>query len=206
VNRFFRSALFPLIVIVLLVYLASQTLIPHSKGAKKTTLSEVYGIVKRHRGHAEIASAPGAGTTIRLAFPRALVTDHPAEAVHRKCNPKRVLVVEDNDDGRDFMQALLQSDGHDVEAVATVREALERLTAPQAPSAPAAYDVLLTDIGLPDGSGWDLVDIARAKWPTLRIGVVTGWEVRTGNSSAANFTLRKPVRTHELLTRVAGEG
>ena len=41
-NRFFRSALFPLIVIVLLVYLASQTLIPHSKGAQKTTLADVY--------------------------------------------------------------------------------------------------------------------------------------------------------------------
>jgi len=40
VNRFFRSALFPLFVIVLLVYLASQTLIPHSKSAAKVTYSE----------------------------------------------------------------------------------------------------------------------------------------------------------------------
>jgi cell division protease FtsH len=40
VNRFFRSALFPLFVIVLLVYLASQTLIPHSKSTTKTTYSE----------------------------------------------------------------------------------------------------------------------------------------------------------------------
>jgi cell division protease FtsH len=40
VNRFFRSALFPLFVIVLLVYLASQTLIPHSKSPVKTTYSE----------------------------------------------------------------------------------------------------------------------------------------------------------------------
>src|SRR5436309_16106795 len=39
-NRFFRSSLFPLFVIVLLVYLASQTLIPHSKSAKKVTYSE----------------------------------------------------------------------------------------------------------------------------------------------------------------------
>ncbi|HEY6151909.1 MAG TPA: ATP-dependent zinc metalloprotease FtsH [Gaiellaceae bacterium] len=38
-NRFFRSALFPLFVIVLLVYLASQTLIPHGKGAEKFTTS-----------------------------------------------------------------------------------------------------------------------------------------------------------------------
>jgi cell division protease FtsH len=46
VNRFFRSALFPLIVIVLLVYLASQTLIPKSKAPKKVTYSELIARVK----------------------------------------------------------------------------------------------------------------------------------------------------------------
>ena len=40
-NRFFRSALFPLIVIVLLVYLASQTLIPRRDEQKKATYSEL---------------------------------------------------------------------------------------------------------------------------------------------------------------------
>jgi cell division protease FtsH len=40
-TRFFRSALFPLIVIVLLVYLASQTLIPQEKSAKKVTYSDL---------------------------------------------------------------------------------------------------------------------------------------------------------------------
>ena len=40
-NRFFRSALFPLIVIVLLVYLASQTLIPRRAAEKKVTYSEL---------------------------------------------------------------------------------------------------------------------------------------------------------------------
>jgi cell division protease FtsH len=43
-NRFFRSALFPLIVIVLLVYLASQTLIPKSGKARKVTYSEVISL------------------------------------------------------------------------------------------------------------------------------------------------------------------
>jgi cell division protease FtsH len=47
VNRFFRSALFPLFVIVLLVYLASQTLIPHGKGEKKYTTSEFILAAKR---------------------------------------------------------------------------------------------------------------------------------------------------------------
>ncbi len=45
-NRFFRSALFPLIVIVLLVYLASQTLMGGDKNEKKYTYSEVQGLVR----------------------------------------------------------------------------------------------------------------------------------------------------------------
>ncbi len=45
-NRFFRSALFPLIVIVLLVYLASQTLIPKSKAPAKKTYSELIALVQ----------------------------------------------------------------------------------------------------------------------------------------------------------------
>jgi cell division protease FtsH len=48
VNRFFRSALFPLFVIVVLVYLASQTLLPHSKSTKKVTYSDFLTAV--HRG------------------------------------------------------------------------------------------------------------------------------------------------------------
>ncbi|TML48100.1 MAG: ATP-dependent metallopeptidase FtsH/Yme1/Tma family protein [Actinobacteria bacterium] len=45
-NRFFRSALFPLIVIVLLVYLASQTLLPGRSAAKKFTTSQLIAQIK----------------------------------------------------------------------------------------------------------------------------------------------------------------
>ncbi|MDQ2982495.1 MAG: ATP-dependent zinc metalloprotease FtsH [Actinomycetota bacterium] len=47
-NRFFRSALFPLFVIVLLVYLASQTLIPRGKGTEKITYSQFRQDVRTH--------------------------------------------------------------------------------------------------------------------------------------------------------------
>jgi cell division protease FtsH len=50
VNRFFRSALFPLIVIVLLVYLASQTLIPKSKAPTKQTYSQLIQLVENDPG------------------------------------------------------------------------------------------------------------------------------------------------------------
>jgi PAS domain S-box-containing protein len=165
-------------------------------------LAEVYGIVKRHRGHAEIESMPGVGTTIRLIFPKSsavaddIVSEAPRERVAR-----RVLLVEDHPDSREFMQALLESDGHKVDAAMGVQEAMERLGA-----ADPAYEVLVTDIGLSDGSGWDLITFARERWPSMRIGVVTGWEPKAGAGKEGDFILRKPVRTSELLAQVAGEG
>ena len=47
VNRFFRSALFPLVVIVLLVYLASQTLMPRRDSGEKLTYSQLIDATKR---------------------------------------------------------------------------------------------------------------------------------------------------------------
>jgi cell division protease FtsH len=47
VNRFFRSALFPLIVIVLLVYLASQTLMPRRDSGQKMTYSQLIDATER---------------------------------------------------------------------------------------------------------------------------------------------------------------
>ncbi|MDE3053017.1 MAG: PAS domain-containing protein [Gemmatimonadota bacterium] len=162
-------------------------------------LAEVYGIVRRHRGRAEIESAPGKGTTIRLLFPEGAdqAAATPAAAPARRL-PRRVLLVEDHPDSREFMQALLESDGHTVAAVTTVQDAMTRL----GDGGETPYDVLVTDIGLPDGSGWDLVTHARNRWPDLRIGVVTGWEPR-GNTGATDFLLRKPVRTSDLLAQVA---
>ena len=58
-NRFFRSALFPLIVIVLLVYLASQTLIPKSKSAAKETYSDLITQVRATRGSGSGRRASG---------------------------------------------------------------------------------------------------------------------------------------------------
>ncbi len=166
-------------------------------------LAEVYGIAKRHRGRAEIESTPGQGTIIRMVFPLAAEAPPVAEVVmppRRRRLVRRVLLVEDHQDSREFMQALLESDGHTVDAVTGVRDATDMLETANPP-----YEVLVTDIGLSDGSGWDLIAVARKRWPTLRIGVVTGWEPRAGAASDGDFVLRKPVRTSELLAKVAGD-
>ena len=57
-NRFFRSALFPLIVIVLLVYLASQTLIPKSKAPRRSPTRELIDRVQNDPSSSEVVFSP----------------------------------------------------------------------------------------------------------------------------------------------------
>ena len=119
-------------------------------------LAEVYGIVKRHRGDAEIDSAPGTGTTIRLVFPKvAQQVSQPVDDAPRHRIARKVLLVEDHPDSRDFMQALLESDGHTVDTAAGQSEATALLEC-----AEPAYEVLITDVGLSDGSGWELITLS----------------------------------------------
>jgi DNA-binding response OmpR family regulator len=156
--------------------------------------------MKRHRGSAEIVSHSNAGTIVRLRFrSQATAARESAMAIAYEASRRRILLVEDNDDGREFLRLVLQAHGHHVESVATLGEGLSVLEA----SASAPFEVLISDIGLPDGSGWDLVRKARARWPHMRIGVVTGWEGSRATTTEADFVLRKPIPPAELVALVA---
>lgn len=172
-----------------------------TKGRKGTGLglAEVYGIMKRHRGQAEVRATGASGTVVRLTFPRATTLLRTEHAPPGTPLPRRVLIVEDHEDGREFMRALLASDGHSVAVAATVADAIDTLRATEAP-----FHVLVVDIGLPDGNGWDLVRRAREICSDLRVGVVTGWEPTGKPPVPVEFTLRKPVPAQALLRHVAG--
>lgn len=175
-----------------------------TKGAGGTGLglAEVYGIARRHRGSAAITSVPERGTEVLLRFPRWRErTGRPTPSQPLlPTQPQRILVVEDHDDGRDFLRRILEADGHTVTVAASVQEGEHALEAAGPP-----FDLLLTDVGLPDGSGWSLVKTARARFPSLRVGVITGWEPQVGTSEAqaVEFVLRKPLRAAELKSHIA---
>jgi DNA-binding response OmpR family regulator len=113
-----------------------------------------------------------------------------------------MLVVEDHPDGREFLRRMLVGDGHTVDAVGSCAEARTRLTAPGGPP----YDLMLTDVGLPDGNGWDLVREASRLSSGMRIGVLTGWEARleSEETEGVAFVLRKPLRADVLKAHIAG--
>jgi signal transduction histidine kinase/ActR/RegA family two-component response regulator len=173
-------------------------------GGSGLGLSEVYGIARRHRGSVSIASEPGVGTRVTLSFPlERTQPDAPLTDVEpRRSSPLHILIVEDHEDGREFLRRLLTADGHAVDAVTSFAEARARLAA----DASSSYHLMLTDVGLPDGSGWDLVAYAREFIPTLRVGVITGWEpmVSSADAVGAEFVLRKPLRAAELLAHIGG--
>jgi len=179
-----------------------------TKGAGGTGLglAEVYGIVRRHRGSATIDSREGQGTTVTLRLPLApyappieFSTSLPTDEIEARYH---VLVVEDHEDGRDFLRRMLESHGHSVEAVGNCADARRALAITRA----RQYDLLLTDVGLPDGSGWELVAYARAHVPKIRVGVITGWEpmVSADDAVSVEFVLRKPLRAAELLAHISG--
>jgi signal transduction histidine kinase len=165
-------------------------------------LAEVYGVIKRHNGRVEIESEVGRGTTVRLVFPVAdPVTQTPpvVEAIDpHKLAPRRILVVEDHVDGRELVTQVLQMAGHSVVAVATVAAAEAALEGEAPP-----FDVVVTDIGLPDGVGTELATRIRQRFPMMRVGVITGWEMRPESMADAHFSLRKPLIAEELLAQVA---
>ena len=65
-------------------------------------------------------------------------------------SPLHVFVVEDHEDVQSMLTMLLETWGHRVSVATTVEEALREI-----PS--SGLDVLISDIGLPDGTGWDLL-------------------------------------------------
>ena len=68
----------------------------------------------------------------------------------------KMLVVDDNEDTCAMLKLLLHASGFEVRTAGSVSEALKAF-------ADEPFDVLLSDIGLPDGSGWDLLRALRQR-------------------------------------------
>ena len=175
-----------------------------TKGANGSGLglAEVYGVIKRHNGRVEIESEVGRGTTVRLLFPVADPATQTPPATSTvavpETAPRRILVVEDHQDGRELVTQVLQMAGHEVVAVATMSAAEALLVGAEPP-----FDVVVTDIGLPDGIGTELATRIRQRFPAMRVGVITGWELRPEAMADAHFSLRKPLVAEELLAQVS---
>ena len=120
----------------------------------------------------------------------------PARAPLKPGKSLRILLVEDHDDTRWTLSNLLTYFGHDLTVAKSTQSALAMVEAQE-------FDVVLSDIGLPDGTGYDV--IAQAKRKRSLTGVaLTGFgteeDIRRGKEAGFDFHLTKPVDFHELRT------
>ncbi|GLQ88799.1 CHASE3 domain-containing protein [Dyella flagellata] len=136
-------------------------------------LSQVHGFIKQSHGHIQIYSEPGVGTTVKMYLPRAsaqqdaeVFTEAMVFAAHAS---KKVLVVEDDDEVRQFVVSCLNELGYSTISAESANMAQQKLaTHPD-------VALLLTDVVMPGKNGKALVDTVRPFYPKLRVLYMTGY-------------------------------
>ncbi len=165
-------------------------------------------LVEQHGGFIT-ASSPGRGggasftVTLPLASADALVagTDHAglfAPATSQATPPGkpriRLLLVEDHEPTRNTLERLLCRRGFDIVIASCVAEA-------RAAAQNHAFDLIISDIGLPDGNGYDLMNELRERLQIRGIALSGyGMEEDIARSQSAGFShhLTKPIRVQAL--------
>ncbi|MCP4502530.1 MAG: response regulator [Deltaproteobacteria bacterium] len=181
-----------------------------TKGSSGTGLglSVSYSIMQRHKGDISVESVTegeNTGTAFRLrvplAEPAAFVapptTGNPTVVV-RDLPPDqaRVLVIDDEENIRDILTDILTTGGHEVEVAQTGPDGLTLLDDKR-------FDLVFTDLGLPGMSGYEVAEAVKARFPTLKVGLVTGWgailDPEKVREHGVDLVLSKPFRFDQVL-------
>ncbi len=137
-------------------------------------LATVYGIVRGSGGAISIYSELGEGTSFKVHLPAVDAAALAAQNGNVSEGPagggERILVVEDEDAVRTLTERILTRAGYEVSAVGRGREALGLLDNGGPP-----YDLLLTDVVMPEMRGVELVKAAHAIAPELPVLMMSGY-------------------------------
>ncbi|MBA3540543.1 MAG: response regulator, partial [Deltaproteobacteria bacterium] len=143
------------------------------------------------------SQGPDLGATFTLALPRLGVPLTAPAPVEMTSHP-RVLVVDDHDDTADIIATLLEVKGYQVAIAHNVADALAQVTTEE-------FDLLLSDIGLPDASGYDLMRQVREQHAIKGIAM-SGWgrdeDIARGRAAGFSEHLVKPLDLGVLMSAI----
>jgi CheY-like chemotaxis protein len=122
------------------------------------------------------------------------MSDERTRASYNSGRRLRILVVEDHSDTLQALSRLLNHFGHEISVADGAQSALKLIDSKE-------FDVVLCDIALPDGSGYDVIAQAKRRRPVKAValtGFGTSEDVERGKEAGFDFHLTKPVDFHEL--------
>ena len=168
-------------------------------------LSMVYGMMQRHGGLIEIDSAPNRGTTLRLILPVRTLPEAPAmrvPATRANGRPLRILCVDDEPKLRDLLADCLGTYGHRVTVAGGGQQGLAMFRATM--EGPEHYEVVITDLGMPDFDGHQVARGVKALRPLTPVIMMTGWgnlmNDETKKTPSIDAVLGKPPKLEDLVT------
>ena len=137
-------------------------------------LSTVYGIVKQNSGYINVYSEPDRGTTVKIYLPRVDdPADPPAPPLKSTSLPpgdETILIVEDEQAVREIASKVLRECGYRVETASSGEEALQIWK-----KAKRGFDLLLSDVVLPNVNGLQLAGKLREQQPSLKVLFMSGY-------------------------------
>jgi len=168
-------------------------------------LATVYGIVKQNGGYIEVKSRLNHGTTFFIYFPAVESSFSPKPTNEEKSDDfsggETIFLVEDDPSVRELTSKSLKYFGYKVAIATNGREALEMVK-----NASFRFDLLITDVVMPEMSGRKLVDLIRAKHPALKVLFMSGYtedqiSEKGVQNKEINF-IQKPFSPLELAKKV----
>ncbi|MGH2777364.1 MAG: response regulator [Actinomycetota bacterium] len=175
-----------------------------TKGEEGTGLglSVSHSIVERHGGDLRVDSRTGEGTTFTITLPIGMSpTGESAEGGEPGTERKgRILLVDNDPQVLSILGEMLKDAGHHVLPVPSGPEALRVFV-------PSGFDLVLTNVGMPEMSGWDVAEQIRARDPHVPVIFITGWGLQEEDQARCrrlgiSALLFKPVPPPELHRKV----
>ncbi len=161
-------------------------------------LSVVHGIVKDHGGQIQVKSRLNQGTSFHIIFPvytgAQVEIDAPAPIMG---GSERILFIDDEKDVVDVWERILTSLGYQVTASESPRTAMDLFQ-----QSPEKFDVIITDLDMPQINGLSLIRAVKDIRPDIRIIVHSGIKTREYEQGAADLDitcfLQKPVSIEKM--------
>lgn len=160
-------------------------------------LSVSFGLIVQTKGTISVDSKEGEGTTFRIALPISgtqKVSEAPTAKSH-ETKPLKILAVDDEKQIVDLLTIMLDGLGHKIVGVSDGQHAIDFLDKED-------FDLVITDLGMPVISGWDVAAKAKSKKAGLPVVLVTGWgaeyESKDLTEVGIDAVLSKPFSLDEL--------